>query len=115
LPNDSGVEQLKHVDRELKERYEKVLEDKEQLGKLESELDTLIEELEKQKKDVFSDPNNAAYAYVTYEDLENLPIWNNNQTSSTAPDAQDSQPNQDEQSLVIAIQTPHGSHLNIYH
>ena len=47
MQNDGGAEHLKHVDRELKERYQKVLEDKEQLGKLESELDTLIDELEK--------------------------------------------------------------------
>lgn len=60
-----------------------MLEDKDQLSKLEGELDTLIEQLERQKKEVFSDPNNAAHAYVTYEDLENLPIWTNNQSSST--------------------------------
>ena len=84
------------VDRDLRERYEKVLEDKEQLGKLEDELDSLIDLLEKQKKDVFSDPNNAAHAYVTYEDLENLPIWANNQTSSTLADNPDTQANQDD-------------------
>ena len=44
---------MKHVDKELKERYNKVLDDKEQLSKLEDELDSLIEELEKQKKEVF--------------------------------------------------------------
>jgi uncharacterized membrane protein len=66
----------------------------------------LIENLEKQKKQIFADPQHADYAYVTYEDLENLPIWNN----STRNDGVS-----DDQSLVIAIQTPHGSHLNIFH
>jgi len=46
--------------------------------------------------------------------LENLPIWNNNQSSSAA-DNPEGVANQEDQSLVIAIQTPHGSHLNIYH
>ena len=61
----------------MRDRYLKVLEDKEQLSKIEDEIDSLVAELEKQKKEIFSDPNHAQYAYVTYEDLENLPIWNN--------------------------------------
>ena len=123
--NDSEVQNteqeansLKNVDPEMGSRYLKVMQDKEQLSKIESELDTLIAELEKQKKDIFSDPQHAEYAYVTYEDLENLPIWNNNSTkdSATPEDRDNKEPaNPEEQSLVIAIQTPHGSHLNIFH
>ena len=93
----------------MRDRYLKVLEDKEQLCKIEDELDNLINNLEKQKKQIFADPQHADFAYVTYEDLENLPIWNNNSTKGTQDGASD------DQSLVIAIQTPHGSHLNIFH
>lgn len=62
----------------MRDRYLKVLDDKEQLMKVEAEIDSLIAELEKQKREIFSDPAHTDYAYVTYEDLENLPIWNNN-------------------------------------
>lgn len=75
---------LKNVDPELRDRYLKVLEDKEQLSKIEGELDSLISELEQQKKEIFSDPSHAEYAYVTYEDLENLPIWGNSSSSTVA-------------------------------
>jgi len=68
---------MKNVDPELRDRYLKVLEDKESLSKIEEDLDVLIAELEKQKKEIFSDPQHGEFAYVTYEDLENLPIWNN--------------------------------------
>ncbi len=95
----------------MRDRYLKVIEDKEQLSKIEGELDSLITELEKQKKEIFSDPQHAEYAYVTYEDLENLPIWSN----STASGSPEKETSPEEQSLVIAIQTPHGSHLNIFH
>ena len=106
--SDPNADPLKNVDPEMRDRYLKVLEDKESLSKIEDELDGLISELEKQKKQIFSDPQHAEYAYVTYEDLENLPIWNStgNESRNGAPE---------EQSLVIAIQTPHGSHLNIFH
>ena len=40
----------------MRDRYLKVIEDKEQLSKIEGELDNLISELEKQKKEIFSDP-----------------------------------------------------------
>ena len=40
----------------MRDRYLKVLEDKESLSKIEDELDGLISELEKQKKQIFSDP-----------------------------------------------------------
>ena len=40
----------------MRDRYLKVLEDKESLSKIEDELDGLITELEKQKKQIFSDP-----------------------------------------------------------
>ena len=69
------------------------MEDKESLQKIEEELNEHIAELEKQKKSIFSDPQHAEYAYVTYEDLENLPIWNNSGADIST----------DEQSLVIAI------------
>ena len=106
---DPAADPLKNVDPEMRDRYLKVLEDKEQLSKIEDELDNLISNLEKQKKQIFADPQHADFAYVTYEDLENLPIWNNNSTKGTQDGASD------DQSLVIAIQTPHGSHLNIFH
>lgn len=61
----------------MRDRYLKVLEDKNELQRIDKELDELIGELEKQKKEIFADPAHAEYAYVTYEDLENLPIWNN--------------------------------------
>ena len=107
--SDPAADPLKNVDPELRDRYLKVLEDKEQLSKMEDELDNLIANLEKQKKQIFADPQHADYAYVTYEDLENLPIWNNSSTRNTQDGVSD------DQSLVIAIQTPHGSHLNIFH
>ena len=44
---------------------------------MEAELDELIAQSEKQKREIFSDPANADYAYVTYEDLSHLPIWKN--------------------------------------
>ena len=47
---------MKNVDPELRDRYLKVLEDKESLSKIEEDLDVLIAELEKQKKEIFSDP-----------------------------------------------------------
>ena len=84
---DQAADPLKNVDPEMRDRYLKVLEDKEQLSKIEDELDGLIAELEKQKKEIFSDPAHAEYAYVTYEDLENLPIWNNS-TSASGGDGQ---------------------------
>ena len=98
---------MKNVDPELRDRYLAVLADKEQLSKIEEDLDNLISQLETQKKELFSDPSHGEYAYVTYEDLENLPIWNNPSDGSRR--------RADDQSLVIAIQTPHGSHLNIFH
>lgn len=69
------MDPLRNVDPEKRDRYLKVLEDKEQLSKLEAELDDLIAEGEKQKREIFNDPANADYAYVTYEDLSHLPIW----------------------------------------
>ena len=55
---------------------DKVIEDKEALVQIEANIDDLIADFEKQKAEIFSDPKHAEYAYVTYEDLENLPIWN---------------------------------------
>ena len=92
LPGHPPSDPLKNVDPEMRDRYLKVMEDKESLQKIEDELNEHIAELEKQKKSIFSDPQHAEYAYVTYEDLENLPIWNNTGDGST-----------EEQSLVIAI------------
>ena len=40
----------------MRYRYLKVMEDKEQLSKIEDEIDSLVAELEKQKKEIFSDP-----------------------------------------------------------
>ena len=48
--NDPAADPLKNVDPELRDRYLKVLEDKELLSKTEEELDNLIANLEKQKK-----------------------------------------------------------------
>ena len=107
--SDPAADPLKNVDPEMRDRYLKVIADKEQLSKIEDELDNLINNLEKQKKQIFADPQHADFAYVTYEDLENLPIWNNNNTKGAQEGVSD------DQSLVIAIQTPHGSHLNIFH
>lgn len=56
------------------------------MSKIEDELDTLISELENQKKELFADPAHAEYAYVTYEDLENLPIWNTPDSDGTTTD-----------------------------
>lgn len=74
---DPAMDPLKNVDPEMRDLYLKMLGDKEKLTKIEEELDRLNKSLEQQKKDIFSDPQHAEYAYVTYEDLENLPIWNN--------------------------------------
>ena len=70
----------------MRDRYLKVMEDKEELHKIEAELDKHIEELEKQKKNIFADPQHTEYAYVTYEDLENLPIWNQSTTGEGTPE-----------------------------
>ena len=45
--SDPAVDPLKNVDPEMRDRYLKVLEDKEQLSKIEDELDNLINNLEK--------------------------------------------------------------------
>ena len=45
--NDPLSDPLKNVDPELRDRYLKVLDDKEQLSKTEAELDNLIANLEK--------------------------------------------------------------------
>ncbi len=50
-----------------------------------------------QKKSLKQDPNYAQFAYVTHEDLKKI-NWNK----------------AGEESLLLAIQTPHGSLLNIY-
>ena len=88
---------IRNIAPEMRERYLKACEEMDRFTKMEEELDTLIRELERQKKDTFSNPHHAEYAYVTYEDLENLPIWNKNQNEGTCDG------NSDEQSLVIAI------------
>ena len=71
-----GQDPLKNVNPEWRDRYLKVIEDKEALVQIEANIDDLIADFEKQKAEIFSDPKHAEYAYVTYEDLENLPIWN---------------------------------------
>lgn len=49
--------------------------------------------LEQQKKEICSDYSYTQYAYVTYKDLQKLPLWRQ-------PSAHDTE---DNQSLVIAI------------
>jgi hypothetical protein len=61
------------------------------------QLDKHIAKLEQQKKSLKQDPSYAQYAYVTHEDLKKI-NWNK----------------AGEESLLLAIQTPHGSLLNIY-
>lgn len=78
-PEDEAQDPLRNVDPEKRDRYLQVLYDKEELSKLEAELDQLIEESENQKREIFEDPSNADYAYVTYEDLSLLPIWRREQ------------------------------------
>jgi len=65
----------------MRDRYLKVMEDKDAIEKIEAELDMHLAELEKQKKEIFADPQHSEYAYVTYEDLENLPIWHQNSST----------------------------------
>ena len=48
-PADQG-DQLKNVDPEMRDRYLKVMEEKEQIASIEAEIDEHIAELEKQKK-----------------------------------------------------------------
>ena len=50
-------------------------QEKGQLEKTEKELDELITLLEQQKKDICSDYSYTQYAYVTYKDLQKLPLW----------------------------------------
>ena len=45
-PNAPENDPMKNVDPELRDRYLKVLEDKESLSKIEEDLDNLISELE---------------------------------------------------------------------
>ena len=59
--------------------------------------------LEKQKQAIRNDPSYGKYAYVTHDDLKKLSFNKNG-----------GQQWHDEKSLLIAIQTPHGSLLNIY-
>lgn len=96
------VKQTKIVDPELSRQYLQLREEGEKLDSIENELDELISQLEDQKKDIFNNPDHSEYAYVTYEDLQKLPLWSNSKDEAKA-----------DQSLVIAIQTPHGSHLKI--
>lgn len=98
---------------------------------MEKELDELLKLLEDQKKAMHQDQNHSEFAYVTYEDLQKLPLWNqeNNQNRSLAANGNDgatglgsdeksnhntNNPGGEDQSLVIAIQTPSGSHLKLY-
>ena len=52
------------------------------MEKAEQELDELIGELEQQKKSICSDRSYSQYAYVTYKDLQNLPLWKNQGNSA---------------------------------
>ena len=47
---DTNGDPLRNVDSDMRDRYLKVMEDKESLLKIEAELDMHIAELEKQKK-----------------------------------------------------------------
>lgn len=74
-PNEESVKEMaKPVDMELVNQYLELKAEKEKLLKIEEELDGLVTEIEDQKKDIFSNPNKE-YAYVTYDDLQNLPLW----------------------------------------
>lgn len=99
-----NVDPLENVDPELRDRYLTCEQEKGQLEKTEKELDELITLLEQQKKDICSDYSYTQYAYVTYKDLQKLPLWRQSSNQDGSED----------QSLVIAIQTPHGSLLNIF-
>ena len=95
---------LSHVDQEVRDRYKACTREKQELEKAEQELDELIGELEQQKKSICSDRSYSQYAYVTYKDLQNLPLWKNQGNSAIESH---------NERLVIAIQTPHGSLLNL--
>lgn len=75
----SALDPLRNVDPDDRDRYLKLLEDKEQLSKLEADLDECIADVENGKREIFLDPSNADYAYVTYEDLQLLPFWRQEQ------------------------------------
>ena len=59
----------------MRDRYQTCTREKEELERTEQELDELIGELEQQKKGICSDKSYSQYAYVTYKDLQNLPLW----------------------------------------
>ena len=56
--------------------------------------------------ELFNNEDHSKYAYVTYEDLQKLPLWKKSSN-------QDGIPGQEDQSLVIAIQTPHRSLIKV--
>lgn len=70
---------------------------------MKSKLDHLINKLEKEKQSLKTDSNYLQYAYVTHDDLKNI-NWNKRSQNHM----------QDNQSLLLAIQTPHGSQLSIF-
>ena len=95
---------LRNVDPDKRDRYLKVLEDKEALSKFEAELDELIAEIEKQKREIFDDPANADYAYVTYEDLSILPLWRREQAKQAGANNRETGiADEVDKNLVIAI------------
>lgn len=71
---------------------------------MERQLDNFISKLEQQKQALKMDPSYAQYAYVTHDDLKQL----NFSKKSGLPEGPD------DQNLLLAIQTPHGSLLNIF-
>ena len=89
----------------LREKYSQIEQERHELEETERQLNSLIELLERQKQEIRSDPSYSKYAYVTHDDLKKLTF---NKGSERGPQWQD------EQSLLIAIQTPHGSLLNIF-
>jgi hypothetical protein len=74
-----------------------------------SKLDTLIDRLQKEKEILKQDPSYLQYAYVTHDDLKNIQL---DQTASNHLNMGNGE--QGAQNLLLCIQTPHGSTLNLY-
>lgn len=111
--NNETANALRDVDPVLRERYLAAELENKKILSMDKKLDSLIKILEEEKQNLKSDISYQQYAYVTHEDLKKV-NWKkksssfNQQSHLNNPQAA---AGEDQQSLLLAIQTPHGSQL----
>lgn len=99
---NNDEDRLHNIDADLRERYLAAKTEQKKIDSMTNKLDSLINKLERDKNQLKTDPNYLQYAYVTHDDLKNI-NWNKRGSHI-----------HDDQSLLLAIQTPHGSQLSIF-